>query len=165
MASRAIRDFVKSPDFGRLVDGRLELFKASPELERIVEGRVEQFKSSEAFEELVNQRLDTYQDSIEFEELQLSLMKSVGEQILDRFRRKRPDVDLSFLDESDNEDVEVVEPYLVAGDEGQPQEDASRERSALRWHRRKAPRAEKAGMEAPSDGGFVFLFLLFVFLG
>jgi len=127
VASRAIREFVKSPDFGRLVDGRLELFKASPELERIVEGRVEQFKSSEAFEELVTQRLDAYQDSAEFEELQLTLMKSAGEQILDRFRRKRPDVDLSFLDDSDSEDVEMVEPYQVDGDRGNPQGDAEQE--------------------------------------
>lgn len=83
--------------------------KSSQEFQDTVEERVEQFNSLEAFEDLVSQRLDAYQDSAQFEELQLSLMKSVGEQILNRFRKKRPDVDLAFLDEFDDEEVEVLE--------------------------------------------------------
>lgn len=76
----------------------------------MIKGQAQQFKSSKAFEELVNQRFEAYQSSAKFEELQLSLMPSAGEQILNRFRKKRSDIDLSFLDEFDSEDVEVVEP-------------------------------------------------------
>lgn len=36
-------------------------------------------------------------------------MKFDGEQILERFWRKRLDVDLSFLNECDNEEVEAIE--------------------------------------------------------
>jgi len=41
-------------------------------------------------------------------------IRFAGDQIFDRFRKKRPDVDLSFLDESDSEEVEVVEPVQGA---------------------------------------------------
>ncbi|EXB66627.1 hypothetical protein L484_024923 [Morus notabilis] len=37
-------------------------------------------------------------------------MESASNQILDRFKKKRPHVDLSFLDESDEDEVEVAEP-------------------------------------------------------
>lgn len=52
------------------------------------------------------------------------MMQSRGEQILDRFHRKRPDIDLSFLDEFDSEDVEGVKPVQGADDVEQAQSDA-----------------------------------------
>ncbi|EXB86424.1 hypothetical protein L484_004922 [Morus notabilis] len=126
--SKAISDFLSSEDFHRMVDVRLDAFKESQELKDLIEGHVQQFKSSTAFEELVNQRLEAYQASAEFEEFQMSLMQSVGEQILDRFLQKRPDVDLSFLDESDSEGVEVVEP--AQGAEGVDQAHRGEEQAA-----------------------------------
>ena len=41
-------------------------------------------------------------------------MQSAGDQIFDRFRKRRPEIDLSFLDESDSEGVEVIEPVQGA---------------------------------------------------
>lgn len=37
-------------------------------------------------------------------------MESTGHQILGRFKKKRPEVDLSFLDESDEDEAEGAEP-------------------------------------------------------
>ncbi|EXB24582.1 hypothetical protein L484_004171 [Morus notabilis] len=110
--SKAVGAYLASPVFQQKKREVVEEFL------NIVEERVEQFKSSEAFEGLLTQRLDAYQDSAEFEELQISLIKYAREQILDRFQRKRPEVDLSFLDEFDDEEVEVVE--AAPGDEAAP---------------------------------------------
>lgn len=51
-------------------------------------------------------------------------MKAIKDQILNRFRKKRPEVDLSFLNEFDEEEAEEarpseeVEPALGGGDAG-----------------------------------------------
>ena len=105
----AVEEFLRSEEYHRSIASLIASFKASQEYKDAVAEDVEKFKSSAAFEELVSQRLEDYQDSAEFEELQLTLMKSAGEQILDRFRKKRPDVDLAFLDDSDSEEVVPVE--------------------------------------------------------
>lgn len=105
-----IKEFLGFEVFYRSIDACLEAFKSSQEFKDLVDSQVEQFKSSKAFEGLLTQRFEDYKASVEFEELQISLIRSVGEQILDCFWRKRLKVDLSFLDESDSEDVEVVEP-------------------------------------------------------
>lgn len=87
---------------------------------------MERFKFSKAFEELVNQRFDAYQ-------------KSVGEQILNRFRRKRPDIDLSFLNEFESEGVEVAELAQEVGEAGPTEGDAEQ--------------ASVGGEQAPVGGG------------
>mgnify|MGYP000873064202 CR=1 FL=1 len=97
VAAKAVADFLASGDFGRIADARVEAFKASEEFEGLIADRVEKYKSS-----------------AEFEELQLTLMQSAGDQIFDRFRKRRPEIDLSFLDESDSEGVEVIEPVQGA---------------------------------------------------
>jgi len=124
----AVEEFLRSEDYHRSIASLIASFKASQEYKDAVAEDVEKFKSSAAFEELVSQRLEDYQDSAEFEELQLTLMKSAGEQILDRFRKKRPDVDLAFLDESDSEEVVPVEgepAEQVATDDGEKMLDAA----------------------------------------
>ncbi|MCQ7926321.1 hypothetical protein NP234_24365, partial [Salmonella enterica] len=78
----------------------------------VEEGRVkgvEEFLASAQFAQHLDLHLKTYKDSAEFEELQLELMKAAGDQILARFKKHRPEVDLGFLDDESTEE---------GGDEG-----------------------------------------------
>lgn len=103
-----IKEFLGTKVFHHSVDARLKAFKSSQEFRDLVDRQVEQFKSSKPFEGLLTQRFEDYKAFVEFDELQMSLMRYAREQILDRFWRKCPEVDLSFLNESDSEDVEIT---------------------------------------------------------
>ncbi|EXC26159.1 hypothetical protein L484_009980 [Morus notabilis] len=114
LISKAMKEGLKRGREEGLSEGKvseelhaLETYLSSLSFQQKKKEAIKEFTASSEFSHLVDDHLDAYKSSAKFEDLQLFLIKAAVNQILDRFKKKHLELDLSFLDES-TEESEVV---------------------------------------------------------